>query len=267
MPSRSQQKLLRSLRTRKGREEEHLFLVEGPRLLPELVDSHLEVVALFYTPEGLADAGGDELRHRLEQAGVHLDQVNSATIREHSDTVTPQGVLAVARIPRREWGDLPDTGILVLDGVQDPGNLGTLVRTAEALGMEGAVSLPGTVDEWNPKAVRAAAGSIFRLPVVHAGWESVEEELRARGMRIWAADLEGQPVDRWEPPPARLALVLGNEGRGVSPRILRSCDRRVRVPISGRADSLNVAVAGALLIDRIFGAHRPARDEGERAGA
>lgn len=239
--------------------------MEGPRVLPELLDSGLEVIALFYTPDGLADAGGGPVRERLQEAGVHCEEVDTGIIQEYSDTVTPQGILAVARIPRREWDDLPLTGILVLDAVQDPGNLGTLIRTAEAMGMEGVVSLPGTVDAWNPKVVRAAAGSVFRIPVMESEWEMAERELRARGIQIWAADVEGQPVDRWEPPPARLALVLGNEGRGVSSRILRRCDRAVRVPLSGSVDSLNVAVAGALLIDRIFGAHRKVRSEAKEA--
>lgn len=261
MPSRSQQKILRSLGTRKGREEKELFLVEGPTLLPELLVSGLGLAFLLYTREGLDEAGGDELLERVRGAGVPAEEVDAATIREFSDTVTPRGVLAVARIPRRGWSDLPDSGLLVFDGVQDPGNLGTLIRTAEAMGMRGLVSLPGTVDAWNPKAVRASAGSIFRLPLVSAPREEAEAELRARGIRIWAADVEGEPVDRWETPPPRLALVLGNEGRGVSDPVLAGCDRRVRIPLSEGVESLNVAVAGALLIDRIFGAHGAGRDD------
>lgn len=253
MPSRSEAKILRALGRRKGREEHGLLLVEGPRLLRELLDSPAEGSRVYYTE----DFAGDELLSRCRAAGMESELVGRGELEEFADTVTPQGILAVARVPRAGWEDLPADGLLVFDGVQDPGNLGTLVRTAEAMGMKGAVCLPGTVDPWSPKVTRAAAGSTFRVPVVQAEWEEAASRLAERETEVWAADVLGEPVWRGEGRPSRLAVVLGNEGRGVSEEVLGRSSRRVRVPIAGRVDSLNVAVAGALLIDRIFGAAGP----------
>lgn len=251
MPSRREAKILRSLSRRKGRERHGLFLAEGPNLARELADSDLEVELVLYTEE--AAASHRLTLERLSERGADLRGVDPGTLSEFADTVTPQGLLAAARTPRREPADLPAGGLLVLDAVQDPGNFGTLARTAEAMGMSGVLALTGTVDAWNPKAVRAAAGSTFRLPVFDAAWDEARERLRDRDVEVWAADPLGEPVYGGGTSPDRLALVLGNEGRGVSPEVLGDAHRRVRVPTAGSVESLNVAVAGALLVDRIFG--------------
>lgn len=207
---------------------------------------------MAYVPGALE--GEDELLRAASRAGAECVEASPSDVEELSDTETPQGVLAAARVPDRGEEVMEAASLLAFDEVQDPGNLGTLLRTAEALGVQGALSFPGTVDTWNPKAVRAAAGSVFRVPVLPLGRDEATDALRRRGFRIWAADTQGVPVDRWEQGPTRLLLVLGNEGRGVSDEMLEAADRRVRVPVAGRVESLNVAVAGALLVDRIFGA-------------
>lgn len=263
MPSRREGKILRSLGRRKGRERHGLFLAEGPNLARELLDSDLEVELVLHTGEA---RGRDEHRRildRLAERGAELRSVDPGTLSEFADTVTPRGLLAAVRTPRRELGELPPGGLLVFDAVQDPGNFGTLVRTAEAMGMTAAVALKGTVDPWNPKAVRAAAGSTFRLPVYGASREEARGRLRDLEVEVWAADPLGEPVYGGGPAPDRLALVLGNEGRGVSAEVLDAAHRRVRVPTPGSVESLNVAVAGALLVDRIFGL----RAAGGSAGA
>jgi TrmH family RNA methyltransferase len=140
--------------------------------------------------------------------------------------------------------------VLVLDAVQDPGNLGTLARTAEALGAVGLVALPGTVDPWNPKSVRAAMGSTFRLPVVECGWDALAPWLAGRDVRTLAAVVGGEPLD--EPRPRRAALVLGNEGAGVGDETRARAHRGVGIPLRGRAESLNVAAAGAILLHELL---------------
>lgn len=137
--------------------------------------------------------------------------------------------------------------VLVLDGVQDPGNFGTMLRTADALGAAFVACLPGTVDPWNPKAVRAAAGSSFRQPAVQIDPEPLAEWLRARGFALLGADAAGEPVEA-APLPPRSALVVGNEGTGLAPRTRAVLDRLVSVPIRGDAESLNVAIAAAILL-------------------
>jgi TrmH family RNA methyltransferase len=181
---------------------------------------------------------------------VAVHQRGARELAALADTETPQGILAVAPIPFAGLDalrvDAEPAVIVVLDAVQDPGNFGTLARTAEALGAAGVVALPGTVDAWNPKSVRAAMGSTFRLPVVPADWEALSPWLSSRGFITLAAAAGGEPLP--QPRPARAALVLGNEGAGVSEDTRARADRVVGIPIRGRAESLNVAAAGAILL-------------------
>lgn len=256
MPSRSQAKRWRALKRRKGRAEHGLFLAEGTRLVADLLASGLEARHLLYTDEGSREPDTSALLDRAREEGVPCESVDRGELAEFADTVTPQGVLAVAEIPVRGRDDLRGGDLVVLDAVQDPGNAGTILRTAEALGAAGAISLKGTVDLWNPKTVRASAGALFRLPVLDDEWPGAGRWLREEGVPLWAADAAGEDVGRGEGVPARVALVLGNEGAGVREEILSAADRRVAVHLPGGAESLNVAVAAALLMDRIFSARR-----------
>ncbi|MBW3573216.1 MAG: RNA methyltransferase [Gemmatimonadetes bacterium] len=202
------------------------------------------VSTLGDTPRGRA------LLEVLARKGVPVHEAGERELAELADTETPQGILAVARIPSAGLDDLAVDAdpavILVLDAVQDPGNFGTLARTAEALGAAGVVALPGTVDAWNPKAVRAAMGSTFRLPVASVDWDALAPWLSSRGLATLAAAAGGEPLP--EPRPRRAALVLGNEGAGIGDQTRARADRVVGIPLRGRAESLNVAAAGAILL-------------------
>lgn len=256
MPSRAQARRWRSLKRRKGRAEHGLFVAEGHRLLEDLLASSLRVRQVLYTASGFGEPEVRRLLERAGERGIELEEVSAAELAEFADTVTPQGILVVAEIPGWSRDDVGEGDLLVLDAVQDPGNAGTILRTAEALGVAGVVSLKGTVDVWNPKVVRASAGALFRLPVLHETWPDAEGRLRAAGYRLWASDTEGEAVDRASDVPRGIALVLGNEGAGVRQEILAAADRRVAIRLRGGAESLNVAVAAALLMDRIFSARR-----------
>lgn len=250
MLSRREERLLRSLRQRKSREAEGLFLAEGVRVVEDLAASPLPV-RLAVAASTLGDTPrGRALLDLLATQGVAVHETGERELAALADTETPQGVLAVAPIPRRGLDDLAlgadPVAVLVLDAVQDPGNFGTLARTAEALGAAGVVALPGTVDPWNPKSVRSAMGASFRLPIVPAGWDALAPWLAERGFTTLAAAAGGEPLG--EPRPARAALVLGNEGAGVSDETRARADRVVGIPIRGRAESLNVAAAGAILM-------------------
>ncbi|HEX6909468.1 MAG TPA: RNA methyltransferase, partial [Longimicrobium sp.] len=199
MLSRREERLLRSLRQRKAREAEGLFLAEGVRAVEDLLASplpiHLAVAAssLGDTPRGQA------LLDVLAHERVALHEATGRELAALADTETPQGILAVAPIPSAGLGalrveDHDPAVVLVLDAVQDPGNFGTLARTAEALGAVGLVALPGTVDPWNPKSVRAAMGSTFRLPVVEAGWDDLAPWLASHGVETLAAVVGGAPL-------------------------------------------------------------------------
>ncbi len=256
MITRNQAKLIRRLRTRKRREE-GAFLAEGVRVVDELLSADLDVQLVVSSPVLSETDRGRALLERVEQSGVAHAGVENRELGELADTETTQGILAVAREPGfrlSEHKAMPGTpsAILVLDRVGDPGNVGTLFRIADALSVDWVVVLPGTVDPWSPKVVRASAGSIFRIPISFETWAEVRAWLRERDFAILCADPGGEGTARGGPTERRFALVLGNEPSGISHEVFGDCDRRVAVELPGRMDSLNVAVAGALLLDRLL---------------
>ncbi len=249
MASRSQLKLWRSLLRSKGRRETGLFLVEGPRAVGELLGADITVQAIAH--EAPPPGGTVPLVKAFREADVPCHGLSARDLRSLCGTETPQGILAVAAIPAWSWEDLGSGDLLVLDGVQDPGNVGTLVRAAEALGLTGLVALPGTADPWGPKATRSAAGSNLRLPILASDWSAASEAIRRFGHEVWAADVRAGGTT-WPPDlPRPVALVLGSEGAGISEEILREVDRRVAIPLEPPVESLNVGVAGALLMNRL----------------
>lgn len=228
---------------------ERLFLAEGVRVVEELLASPI-VPRFAVVSSSIVDTErGVALREALD-GRTELFEVTDGHLRRLAATETPQGVLVVAEEPSAELGSFepePRSTLLVLDAVQDPGNFGTLARTAAALGVGAVVTLPGTVDPWNPKSVRAAAGATFRLPVLGADWPMLSRWLRDAGYVVYASDAGGADVaglERGE----RAALVVGNEGAGVSPEVAAGCDVVVAVPIRGAVESLNVAAATAILL-------------------
>jgi RNA methyltransferase, TrmH family len=244
-------KELRALHTRSNREAKGRFLAEGVRVVEDLIDSPI-VVRWAAASSSLEDTGrGAELVASIEARGIPLRRIQDQELAGLAATDTPQGIVAVAETPNFAMGDLPQptTGrsvVLILDGIQDPGNFGTLVRSAEALGAVGVVALPGTVDPWNAKSVRASAGSSFRVPIVAATWQECRSALREIGYTLLGADTSGDPIDQVAV--ESVGLVVGNEGGGISPAVREGVDRLVAVPIRGRAESLNVAAAAAILL-------------------
>lgn len=253
MLSRAEAKRIGKLAQRRERDREGLFLAEGVRVVEELLTAGV-VLRLAVVSSSLGDTPrGRQLRDRLRESaagGAELREVTDADLRELAQTATTQGVLVVAETPGGPLGAISPVGAsaaLVLDGVQDPGNLGTLARSAAAFGCDGLVCLPGTVDPWNPKAIRASAGSLFRLPVVQTTLSELTDWLDRHGYLMAAADAGGVPVSA-AALPARVALALGNEGAGLTEAVAARCERTVSVPMRGGTESLNVAVAGAILL-------------------
>jgi TrmH family RNA methyltransferase len=239
----------RSLLRSKGRGETGLFLVEGPRVVRELLDSALRVQALLYSepePESLRELVGE-----FRDAEVPCQALSESLLASVSDAQTPQGVIAVAVRPSWDWADLGSGDLVVMDSIQDPGNVGTLLRAAEGLGFSGAIVLPGTAEVWSPKVTRAAAGSSLRLPIVEASWTDVGPWLEGSERELWCADSRGEPLGRSRASRPPVALVLGNEGAGVSDAVLSESVRTISVPLQRPVDSLNVGVAGAILMDRL----------------
>lgn len=242
--------LARDLSRRKSRERHALFVAEGVRSVEELLRSSVVVRGVLTAPQ-LDDAPrGEALRRIIADKGVETASVTEAEFRSAAATDSPQGVLAIGEIPDHSLNEL--TGrkslrVLVLDAVQDPGNVGTIVRTAAGLGADAVVALPGTVDLWNAKVVRATMGASFHHPVFHASFEQLSEFLSAEGVELWGADGAGEAVGTPSPPP-RLALAVGNEGAGLSSSVRDSSTRLVSLPIADSVESLNVAVAAGILL-------------------
>jgi RNA methyltransferase, TrmH family len=242
--------LARDLRRRKAREKHSLFVAEGVRAVEELLRSRLKVRGALVAPQ-LTDAPrGQTLRTSLDAAHVEVIELDDKDFRSAAETESPQGVLAIAEIPRHTLDTLQVVGgcrFLLLDAVQDPGNVGTIVRTAAALGATATIALPGTVDLWNPKVIRSSMGAQFQHPVLHAGVEETVAFLERSGIELWAADAGGEEVPAGSAP-ALLALAVGNEGSGLSPAVRSAARRTVSLPIARNVESLNVAVATGIIL-------------------
>jgi TrmH family RNA methyltransferase len=241
----------RDLRRRKARERDGLFVAEGVRAVEELLRSRVVLRGALVGPQ-LADAPrGAALAETLRARGVLVEAVSEREFASAADTESPQGVLAVAAIPAPVWPLLTPNApcrVLLLDAVQDPGNVGTLVRTAAALGAAATIALPGTVDLWNAKVVRSAMGAQFHCAAFAASWDAFAEWRQANGVALWGADHRGASIDSAGTAPPGLALAVGNEGAGLSDAVREACERLVAIPITGAVESLNVAVAAGILL-------------------
>ncbi len=225
--------------SRSARREQGLFVGEGPKLLAEALGHGLGVTTVV-TAQGVEADCPD---------GVRRVELPQGLFQSLCDTKTPQGVLFLCRMPAAGLPDkLPQGRYLVLDGVQDPGNVGTIWRSADAFGAEGLILLNGCADPWGPKTVRATMGACFRLPVWEAELDGLTDKLRAADMPLYATALREDTVDVREVPLDRCAVVIGSEGRGVSGSTLAHCDKTLKIPMRDRCESLNAAVAAAVVL-------------------
>lgn len=212
--------------------------------------SPLRIHGALVAPQ-LADAPrGAALLASLRQHGVEVAEVTAQEFSSAAETESPQGVLAIAAVPPHSLESLalpPRARIVVLDAVQDPGNVGTIVRTAAALGASAVVAMPGTVDLWNTKVVRSAMGAGFLLPTLSTTWNELDAFRHRESFALWGADAGGTALYELKPPD-RLALIVGNEGAGLSAEAQRLTDRLVALPIASTVESLNVAVAAGILL-------------------
>jgi RNA methyltransferase, TrmH family len=243
--------LARDLRRRKARERAGLFVAEGVRAVEELIRSPLAIRGVLTAPQ-LAEAprGASLLASLTARGDIETAELSERDFASAAETESPQGVLAIAEIPERSLADYAGVSpltLLVLDAVQDPGNVGTIVRTAAALGATATVALPGTVDLWNAKVVRSGMGTHFFHPAFHATAESLATFLADSRAELWCADAKGEAVGA-RPRPVRLALAVGNEGSGLTPATRERADAFVALPIAPGVESLNVAVAAGILL-------------------
>jgi len=236
-------KYVHALSRRKTRQEEGRFVVEGVRLLEEAIRAHVQPDLVFYTVE--VGERGQKLVDRLHASGTVCLDVTPGVMRFCSETETPPGILAVLPTPAPSLPQRPTLSV-VGDALRDPGNLGTLLRTAAAAGADEVLLGPGTVDAYNPKAVRGAMGAHFSLPMATMTWPGITSHLA--GLSIWLADARG-PVSYtqadWTQPSA---LIVGGEAEGATPEAEKLATGRVYIPMQRGVESLNAAVAAAVIL-------------------
>jgi TrmH family RNA methyltransferase len=246
---------IRDLKRRKARGRRGLALVEGVRLVEEAMEAGLRITGAVVSPALGRTTRGGVLRAALESHAVPVQDVSTAILDQLADTESPQGIVAVVE-PRR-WSPedvLPADGgaatVLVIDGVQDPGNVGTLLRTAHALGACATVVLRGTADVWAPKTLRAAMGATFRHPILAMDDAGFIAWARRQDVTLWASAADGEPLPRAlvHRGAEVVAVIVGNEGAGIRPQLNAIAARRVAIPLAQGAESLNVAVAAGILL-------------------
>jgi TrmH family RNA methyltransferase len=237
-------KLIRALQAKRAeREAQRQFVIEGVRLAEEAARAGVTPALVLHTP-GL-DARAQAALDSLARGGAPVEGVSPAVMQAASETKTPQGLLAVLPFLALPLPS-PISFAVVLDRVSDPGNLGAILRTADAAGAQAVFLAPGTVDAYNPKVVRAAMGAHFHLPLAEVSWETLASTLA--GLEAWLAEARaGEAYDRvdWRQP---CALIIGSEAEGPSAAARAFAARRVHIPMPGRAESLNAAVAAAVLM-------------------
>jgi TrmH family RNA methyltransferase len=243
-----------------GRDGRSLAGIEGPKLLDEALRAGLRIDCVF------AALGAEPLLETLPlPAETEVLLLPKALLEAALTTEAPQPIAALVEPPVWSWARLLDGHgktaplLVMLAGLQDPGNLGTILRSAEAFGATGVLCLPGTVSAWNPKAVRASAGSVFRLPLLTASAEDCFTRLRKAGVKILTAAAHGAaPADRADLARAT-ALLIGNEGKGVPEELAARAGGAVTIPCPGPVESLNASVAASILLYEAF-RQRSARD-------
>lgn len=243
-PSNPIVKVVRRLQAqRRVREREGAFVIEGVRLFEEAARAGVAPRIILHTT-GL-EARSRAALDALAVLGGEVHPVTPSAMAAASDTETPSGLLAVVPFP--SFPSFPALSFAVVcDRLADPGNLGTILRTADAAGVEAAYLMPGTVDAYNPKVVRAAMGAHFHLPILEATWE--ELHARLSGLTVWLAEArDGTRYDQvdWTGPSA---LIVGSEAEGPSEAARKFAPQRVHIPMPGRAESLNAAVAAGVLL-------------------
>lgn len=234
-------RILKLKKSARERRKEQLFLVEGIRMFEEIPADRLYKV---YVTEEFQKA------HQEMFSKMEPELVSSQVMKEISDTMTPQGVLALVKMKEFQMEQLAEENalLLVLENLQDPGNLGTILRTGEGAGVTGIIMSRDTVDIYNPKVIRSTMGSIFRVPFVYAdNMEQVMEFLKKNQITAYAAHLDGTNYTK-EDYRKSSAFFIGNEGNGLSDGLTRAADRKIKIPMSGNVESLNAAMAAGLLM-------------------
>lgn len=249
---------------RKFRRTQGEMVCEGEKMLREALGSGTPVTEVVLGETREFDTG---LLEEAERQGARLTEVPESLLARLSKVETPQGLVFVCKQPVFPLARLKDAQrVLVLDGLQDPGNLGTILRTADAFALDGIILCEGCVDPVSPKVVRATMGAIFRIPVAIATLEQTAAWLAERDIPLYATALSERSIPLTHVRLNRAAVIIGNEGRGVSERGLQLSQKQLIIPMAGRAESLNASIAASIVMYEMSRAEQGAAEETEEHG-
>lgn len=238
-------KQLKKLHTKKEREKTGTYLIEGWHLVEEALKSQVEIITVIMRED-------EELPQRWDVGNAEIIEATPEVIAAIGDTETPQGIIAVCKMDRKNPPETISTALLI-DNVQDPGNVGTLIRTADSAGIDVVILGHGTADLFNSKVIRASQGSMFHLPIIKGDLSEWIDRLKQAELKVFGTALEGAVPYREIQNEERFALIVGNEGRGVAQTLLEKTDQNLYIPIYGKAESLNVSIAAGVLLYHLRG--------------
>lgn len=239
-------KMMRSLQRKKGRTENGLYFAEGVRIVNEALQDANDAISALVVSDSFFKKN-ENFVHTLDENGKTVYTVKDSYFREVCDTEVPQGIGAVLTISEQTGGvSADDSFYIVLDGVSEPGNVGTIIRTAEAAGADGVIFLKGCADVYNPKVVRATMGSLFRIPCLVGADIADVQALKDNGFSVVATALHNSVSVYDAQVSGKRAIVIGSEAFGVSDAVLDLADVRVRIPMQGKVESLNAGIAAGI---------------------
>lgn len=235
----------KKLLTRKGRQKQNKYIIEGEHLVEEAKTYGASIEHLLIREDKY-----DDYSYLATEETLLISKEVARTL---TDAVTNQGILAIISIKEKKETIPLDKPILLIDEVQDPGNIGTLIRSADAAGFGGVILGKGSADLYNPKTIRSTQGSHFHLAVIHDDLDEWIEAVKTKGYPVYGTALDERAIShRTLDPQESFALIVGNEGRGVNPKLLKKTTDNLYIPIKGKAESLNVAVAGSILMFSLY---------------
>lgn len=249
-------KYTKSLQLKKQRMKNQQFTVEGVRIVDECLKHNGDIEYIVYSKDLHTVQGGTDLLNRVSKKGYIIYEVPSQLFNKLATTESPQGIMAVVNMKNTTLEDLElkDDGKLffvILDRIQDPGNMGTIIRTSESAKVDAVVVTKGSVDPYNDKTLRATMGAIFHLPIIQCKDDEWIKYLKGKNVKLIAADLNTDKTYVDINYNGNIAIVIGNEANGIDEKILCNVDERVVIPILGRIESLNVAIAASILIYKV----------------
>ena len=248
---------------KKHRDAAGQFIIEGLHLIDMALVAQAPIACVYHTEAFAETEPGSAILTKLAGRSVSINTVTSGVLKKMADTETPQGILAVVDMLKVLDWDLHMQGgpFVILDRIQDPGNLGTILRTADSAGANGVILLTGTVDAYNPKVIRSSMGSIFNVPFCqNMSFVQAYKMLKRADYTLTAADMGGEMLYYKTKIDQRTALVMGNEGQGIADDIIECIDVSVRIPLIGKSESLNVSVACGILLYEILRQNRIGQD-------